>query len=415
VSPRSPLPLKAPPLKALPLKALPIRVALTTADDKKARQRCHLRRTAMQSEVRTPVEAVTKFGSNWLVSSFEEAALVLRGGPGWSSDPASLLSPTVDRPELAVLSAGLIMRDPPEHTRLRTLLNPAFLPRVIERLRPRVVSVVDSVLDSIAGQDEADIAAEVGPVVALSVMSELLDVGVEGAQLFMEQTPRMVRFAEYGPSEEDFRMAGEAVAELTAFLMPIIEARRREPGDDFISNLATSEGLSDDDILATCILMLTAGGLASGSLIANSVLAMLHHQDQVPELLANPARSVDELTRMEGTSKRLVRFALADHELAGHHITRGELVLVDLRAANQDLRRAPDADQLVLNRKPLAYLTFGNGPHFCLGAGIAQLELSEALVRLFTRFPQMRLTGREPVWMPSTTFRWLQELPVRLR
>jgi len=370
----------------------------------------------MQPELKTPVEPLHLEGNNWVVTGFEEAARVLRGGAGWSNNPENLPGASPYRPELAVLSAGLVMKDPPEHTRLRSLLGPAFVPRVIERLRPRVISVVDSVLDGLEDEDEADIAADVGPLVALSVMSELLDVGLEGAELFMEQTPRLVRFAEYGPTEEDFQMAAEALAELTGFLTPIIAKRRREPGDDFLSTLAMSEGLSTDDILATCILMLTAGGLATGAIIANSALALLRDPAQLPALMANPERAVDELTRMEGTSKRLIRFAVADHDLGGHRILKGQSVLINVLAANRDPRRAPDADRLDLSREPpLAYLTFGNGPHFCLGAPIASLEMVVTLVRLFTRFPGLRLTSREPVWLSSTTFRWLQELPVRLR
>ena len=314
-----------------------------------------------------------------------------------------------------MLADVLALKDPPEHTRLRSLLGPAFLPRVIERLRPRVISIVDSVLDGLEDQDEADIAADVGPVVALSVMSELLDVGLEGAELFMEQTPRLLRYAEYGPTPQDYQVAAEAAAELTRFLTPIIDKRRRDPGDDFLSALVTAEGLSTDDILATCILMLTAGGMATGALIANSALALLRDPAQIPALLADPERAVDELIRMEGTSKRLIRIAVADHDLGGHRITKGQPVMVNVLAANRDPRRAPDADRLDLSREPLAHLTFGNGPHYCLGAPIARLETAETLVRLFTRFPRLSLTSREPVWLSSTSFRWLQELPVRLR
>ncbi|HEX9359857.1 MAG TPA: hypothetical protein VF933_39375, partial [Streptosporangiaceae bacterium] len=131
----------------------------------------------MQSEVKTPAEPVLVEDNNWVVKGFEEAALVLRGGAGWSNNPENVRGASADKQEPSVLADALALKDPPEHTRLRSLLGPAFLPRVIERLRPRVISIVDSVLDGLEDQDEADIAADVGPVVALSVMSELLDVG----------------------------------------------------------------------------------------------------------------------------------------------------------------------------------------------------------------------------------------------
>jgi cytochrome P450 len=368
----------------------------------------------MQPEVQTPVEPIARQDNNWVVSGFEEAAMVLRGGPGWSSNPENAQSASAETAEPPLVAANMVWKDPPEHTRLRRQLGPAFTPRAIERLRPRVISIVEGVLDALEEQDEADLAADVGLVVALSFMSELLDVGFEGADLFLEQTPRLLRFSEVRPTAQDREIVAEAVTELTGFMLPIIEERRRDPGEDFLSTLATSEGMSNDDIMATCTLMLTAGGMATGALIANSALALLQNPEQIPALLANPAQAADELARMEGTSKHLIRISVGDHDICGHHITKGEAVLVNVPAANRDLRRAPDADQMDLSREPLPHLTFGNGPHYCLGAPIAQLELAETLVRLFTRFPNMSLAG-EPVWLASTTFRWLQELPVRLR
>jgi cytochrome P450 len=374
----------------------------------------------MRSDAKAPVEPVRWEDGHLVVTGFEEAALVLRGGPGWSSNPENVSSASADTgsadtTELDTLAAALVLKDPPEHTRVRSVLSHAFLPQVIERLRPRVISIVDTVLDGLEDEDEADIATDVGFVVALSVMAELFDVGVEGAELFLGQTTRLLRYLEVDRTPQDFQTTAQSAAELTQFFTPIIDKRRREPGKDFLSALVMAEGLSTNDILATCIVMLTAGGMATGALIANSTLALLREPAQIPALLANPGRAVEELLRMEGTSKVLIRTATADHDLGGHRITKGQPVLINAPAANRDLRRVPDADRLDLSREPLAHLTFGNGPHFCLGASIARVELAETLVRLFTRFPNLSLTSREPVWLSSTVFRWLQELPVRLR
>src|SRR5438132_935849 len=135
----------------------------------------------MRPDVKTPVEAAHFEGRDLVITGFEEAAEVLRGGPGWSSNPENVINPVLEFTEPSLLAANLVLKDPPEHTRLRSLFNTAFLPRIIERLRPRVISIVDTALDGLQDQDEADIAADVGFVVALSVMAELFDVGVEGA------------------------------------------------------------------------------------------------------------------------------------------------------------------------------------------------------------------------------------------
>ncbi len=372
----------------------------------------------MRSDVRTPVEPV--FWDDqyhaYVVNGFEEAAAVLRGGVGWTSNPGNMPGAPADRGMPPRLLRAIVLMDPPDHTRMRSLLSPAFSPRVIERLRPRVIAIVNAVLDGLEDEDEADLVADLGYVVPPSVIAELFDVGVEGAELLLEQAPRLVRWMEFDPTPEDFQATTEAADELTRFLTPIMEKRKREPGDDFISALvAVEDGLSTDEILTTCFVVLTAGGEAVGRLICNATLAILRDPAQIPHLLADPGRAVEELLRMEGTSKRLIRIALTDHDVGGHRITKGRIVFINVLDANRDPRRAPDAHQLDLSREPLGHLTFGIGPHFCLGSALARLVATETLVRLFTRFPGLNLTSREPIWSSSTTFRGLKELHVRLR
>jgi cytochrome P450 len=368
----------------------------------------------MQSEVRTAVEPVCWSDEHhaYVVNGFEEAARVLRGGLGWSNDPNS--GGVKGMP--AVLPRALVLMDPPEHTRLHSLLGPAFSARAIERLRPRVIAIVNTVLDGLEDEDEADIVADIGRVVPVALMAELFDVGVEGAELFREQIPPLVRWLELDATPEDHQVTAEAAAKLTRFLTSVMDKRRLKPGSDFLSALlAMGDELSTDDILATCFLVLAASLDATVNIISNATLAILRDPAQIPHLLADPGRAVEELLRMEGTSKQLIRIAVADHDLGGHKITKGQVVFVKVRDANRDPSRAADADRLDLSREPLVHLTFGNGPHYCLGAGLTRLVMTETLVRLFTRFPGLTLTSREPIWRASTSFRGLLELPVRLR
>jgi cytochrome P450 len=364
----------------------------------------------------------------YVVTGFEEASAVLRGH-GWSSDPArNAMAP----PELTEIPSNLMLfRDPPDHTRLRRLVSPAFSARAIESLRPRVAAIVDSCLDGLAADrlaadrlaadDPVDLLADYGYLIPMAVIAELLDVGVDGAQLLLDQTPDLVRLLEIDAGPEDFAAATAAGLEVTMFLTPVLIQRRAavaagHGGDDFISALLATE-LTLDEVLATCILLLTAGHETTANLIANGALALIRDPGQRPLLAADPARAVEELLRLHGPVKLIGRTALEDHDLGGLTVTEGRQVLVRIDAANADPRRWPDPEVLDLARPGPAHLGFGTGIHFCLGAALARLEGAEALVRLFDRFPNLRLADEAENhvrWRASSTFRALESLAVEL-
>lgn len=350
----------------------------------------------------------------YVITGYDLAASVLRDNVGWSSDPANVQGANL-RSSTPYLRSAIVLRDPPDHTRMRSQMSPAFSSRVVERLRPRVGAIVDTVLDGFEGEEKADIIVDISHVVPPSVIAELFDVSLEGALLIREWSPRLVRWMELRPTPADIQSTIDAEAALAAFLTPILEERKAAPGDDFLSALITTPGLSLDEVLTTCFIMLAAGGESTGKLIGNATLAILREPAQIPALLADPARAVEELLRMQGTSKRLIRIAPEDREIEGHVVPKGRIVYIDVLAANRDLRRATDADRMDLAREPLGHITMGVGPHYCLGAGLARVMASETLYRLFTRFPEMRLLDPEPEWNPSTTFRGLRSLPVGLR
>lgn len=334
---------------------------------------------------------------------FEEAAAVLRG-TGWSNDPRN--SP-VAPPEFAALPQGaLIFLDPPDHTRVRRFLSPAFTPRAVEALRPRVVSVIEAALDGI--EDDADLLADYGYLVPLAVVAELLDVGAEGAELFREQTPGLVRLLELDAGREDLADAAAASLEITMFLVPLLAERRHAPGDDFISGLLRSE-LTLDEIASTCVLLLAAGHETTANLIANGAYALMEDPGQLPALMADPATAVEELLRLHGPVKLVGRTALERHVIGGQEVLPGQAVFVRITDAGRDPRRFPDPGRLDLTRQGPAHLGFGGGAHFCLGAALARLETAEALPRLFRRFPGLKL-AEEPAWRESTTFHGLTSL-----
>ena len=350
------------------------------------------------------------------ITGYSEASAVLRGD-GWSSDPR--LSPLVAPQARDMPPGALLFTDPPEHTRLRQLVSPAFTPKSIEQLRPRVTSIVDAALDGLAELDpEIDILADVAYPVTLAVIAELLDVGTDGAQQFAEQTPNLVRMLEIDASPEDLMASAIASTELMLFLTPILAERARHPGDDFISGLLVLQGEPDGldlaEIMATCILLLAAGHETTANLITNSTLALLDHPNQLPHLFANPERAVEELLRLEGPVKVAGRTALVDHHVGGEHIRPGQAALVHIQQANRDPLRFVAPLRLDLTRKPTGHLAFGAGPHFCLGAALARLETAETLTRLFARYPTLASAHTTTRWRHSTTFHALERLHVQL-
>jgi cytochrome P450 len=373
----------------------------------------------MQSDLQTRAEPVywDDQAGVYIVRGYEEASTVLRSSNYFSSNPNTLgnVFSETGMDSIIGLTSAVVLMDAPDHTRMRRLISPAFSPRVITALAPQVAEIVESILDGLEGKDEADIIADISRVMPPAVISKMLDVGAEGADLVRQQAPRLVRWMELDPTFEDFQAAIEAAMEFDRFLTPIIEKRKRDPGDDFLSILVTTDGLKHEEILSTCFLIFAAGGEATGRLVGNASLRLLRDRSQIPHLLADPVRAVEELLRVEGTSKRLVRFSAVDHDLGGCQIAKGRLIYINVLEANKDLRRAPDADQLDLSREPLSHLTLGAGPHYCLGAALARLQAIETLPRLFRRFPGLTLINPDPPWNPSTTFRGLLELPVRLR
>ncbi|MGH3870942.1 MAG: cytochrome P450 [Pseudonocardiaceae bacterium] len=367
----------------------------------------------------------------FLVSSYAEASIVLRG-PGWSSDPNRnpALAARLDRAEVGTPALRtLLTMDPPEHTRLRRLLAPAFAPRSIDALHPRIAAVVKSAIATLDTAGAVDVIADIGYPIPLAVMCELLDIDIEGAQLLRTETPKLVGMLEFDPDADAVLAAEEAIAGLALYLLPILGDRRHRPGDDFASQLlrlgddgghalghdelALDNALGLDEVLATCILLLTAGHETTASLIGNGVLALMEHPDQLHLLQRDPALitpAIEEILRFECPAKIVGRTSLIDRELGGHTIRAGQRVLLLLGAANRDPAQFRDPECFDITRAPAPHLAFGAGPHFCLGAALSRAEAQEMLRQLLPLLTEWRLAPGAPAWRASDTFRALEKL-----
>ncbi|HUY61944.1 MAG TPA: cytochrome P450, partial [Candidatus Dormibacteraeota bacterium] len=334
---------------------------------------------------------------------------------GLSADPA-MRQEYFDRAANSMLFA-----DPPEHSRLRRLVSRAFTPRRVDALRPAVGRTVDSLLDSLAEQGEADVIEALAFPLPVSVIGELVGVPPSDRAAFQP----LVRAAAAGvePIVDDttIRAALDAQAELQSYFACLLAERRRRPTDDLLSGLAEDrahdDALTDDEIIATTILLFAAGFETTTNLIGNGLLALLHHPDQL-ELLRRRGElaptAVDELLRWDSPVQVNFRTALEPAEVAGEPFQPGDSVLVLQGAANRDPARFAEPERLDLGRADNQPLSFGWGAHHCIGAALARMEGEVVFRSLADHFTRIELTTDAVEWRPSITLHGVVALPVRV-
>jgi hypothetical protein len=367
-----------------------------------------------------PVQWDERLGAH-LVLSHEHATAVLRG-PEWGSDPRNspqMLAALGGGPGSELWGRSLLMSDPPTHTRLRSSVNRFFTPRAVQRIRARVAAIVDSAFAPLAEGEPIELMSELAYPIPLAVIAELFDVGLEGAELLSSETPTLARMLELDPTPAELEAIGTAAMTVMLFLVPIVAQRRVDPGEDLLSALIHPPdggvALETDEIITMCLLLLAAGHETTANLIGNGTLALFEHPLQLDWLGEHPEHSlqaVDELLRYDGPVQIASRVARGDLVLGGAKVRKGEQALVVLGAANRDPARHPDPDRLDLTRTGTAHIAFGNGPHFCVGAGLARLEAQET----FDRLAQSTLRPGVRSWSyrraQSRTFRRLQSLRI---
>ncbi len=245
---------------------------------------------------------------------------------------------------------SMLFVDPPDHTRLRTLVNKAFTPRVVEALRPRIEEVVNRLLDSVKKAGRMDIVSDLGYPLPVIIIAELLGIPPEDRAKFKEWSDALAATIEFEIPPEAQRLAMLAQAELVTYLDAVFRERRAHPREDLISALVAAEEqgdrLSEDELFATCALLLVAGNETSTNLIGNGILALLRHPDQLKRLREDPASilsAMEELLRYDSPVQVTSRVAAEDRVIGGQQIRKGQFVIVLLGAANRDPRQFPDS------------------------------------------------------------------------
>ena len=323
--------------------------------------------------------------------------------------------------ELArMLSLWLIFMDPPEHTRLRKLLNKGFSSAAVEGLRPQVETIVDQMLKPLQHGSEVELMREFANPMPVRIILEMLGIPQELRDTFVDWS-RAIAVFRGNPNRtvEEATEAQNALIELTEFFRKTVAERRRNKGSDLISLLIDieeeGEVLTEDELYAQCIALLFAGHETTRNLIGNGMYTLLKNPEQTAELREKPEMirsAVEELLRYESPVQFTARVLKEDIELCGQPIRKGWTVLCMLGAANRDPKQFKEPDQLDLKRLNNQHLAFSAGLHFCIGAQLARLEGQIAILKLVQRFPEMKLTGPRPEWASTFGFRGLKSLSV---
>jgi len=318
---------------------------------------------------------------------------------------------------------GFLLLDPPDHTRLRKLVSKAFVPKVVNALQPDITALVGGLLDRIAEQGRFDVISDLAYPLPVAVICRLLGVPLEdepkfshASALLAQSLDPFVAFTGELPDGIEERM--RAGRWLRDYLRGLIEQRRSHPGDDLMSALIAVEEsgdqLAEEEIVASCNLLLIAGHETTVNLIANAILAMLRHLRQWAALGADAGRAsavVEETLRYDPPVQMVGRIAADDMTIGDTHVVKGDIMMLLLAAGQRDPAEFQRPETFDPDRGTLRHLAFGRGPHFCLGAPLARLEASVALPAVTARFPSARLDG-EPVYKPNVTLRGLSTLAV---
>jgi cytochrome P450 len=366
--------------------------------------------------------------ASWVLTRYDHVKMALND-PRFSADR---ISPFLDHEKARGTALGelgrtvglwAVFNDPPQHTRLRAVMNRGFTSRAVESLRPRVEEIVDALLERVLPTGRIDLIRDFAYPLPITVIGDLIGVARDDAERLKQWSDDLAGFVGSAVASPDkYARATQSVREMGDYFRRLADARRARPSHDIMSALIATgrrdDALSEDEVVATCMLLLFAGHETTTNVIGNGVLALMRHPDQCEAWRDDPsltATAIDELLRYDGPGQALVRIATTDVVLDGQRLARGDRVFLMINAANRDPRRFADPDRLDLRRDPNPHITFGHGIHYCVGAPLARLEIAVAMPALLRRLPELTVTDAPLSWIDSLVFRGVRSLPATFR
>jgi cytochrome P450 len=376
------------------------------------------------------LSANPQLSGSWYLFRYEDVVYVLespkfgREASRVREDGEGAPVPAAYKGFRSMVSNWMVFRDPPDHTRLRSLVNKVFSPRMVENIRPAIFGIADSLLDRVQARGEMDLVEDFAFPLPVMVIATLLGVDPQDHPMFREWALALqhASASRLTPSPEVYAQAEQATWGFIEYFKKAITQRHTEPRQDLITALAKAQDegnkLNDEEILATCIHLLTAGHETTINLIAKATLALLHNPDTLKLLRSHPeliAGAVEELIRYDSPVQMVSRWAFADVEIGSKLIRRGDSVGLILGSANRDPARFHQADVLDIQRQDCKHCGFGSGIHFCLGAALTRAEATIALNVLLNRLPELRLIDEKVEWANNIVFHGPKHLRVAFR
>lgn len=366
--------------------------------------------------------------TTWHLTRYDDVMAVLRDNR-FVHEVRNYLDPSeyADPPESIKALADsqrnwMLFKDPPDHTRLRSLVSRAFTPKMVDGLRPRIEQMADELLDDMKQSRDADVVRDYAFPLPVMMIAELLGVPMKDRDRFRAWSNVLFQSLDLTADETVWEAASEAVTGLRNYLRDIVQERASHPQEDLISAMVRAredgESLTEDELLDNCILMLSAGHETTVNLIANAIYLLMTHEDQFVRLQADwslAGGAIEETLRYESPIQVTQRFIREDVELGSVTLKKGDYVNPWLGAANRDAARYENPDVFDITREVNRHASFGQGIHFCLGAPLARLEGVIALERFFNRFPHVQFANETPfAWRDSILTRSLEYLQVRV-
>lgn len=342
----------------------------------------------------------------WQVFRYEDVLSILTDYSRFSSQAYELTG--------GFLSNSLIAKDPPDHRKLRNLVNQAFTPRAVAHLSDRVTQITQELLDEVRHKGAMDIVSDIAFPLPAKVIAELLGVPGEDWNIFQ-------RWARVDASDAASRReSGQSMQEeMFNYFTNLLEERRRSPREDLISSLSVAEvdgeRLSGPELLSFCTLLLAAGQETTKNLITNAIVCLTDHRESMEKLINEPAlmpTAIEEILRFLPPVWFLFRQTKADVELAGQHIPANQVVLAWTASANRDPARFPDPNRFDIEREPNRHLAFGHGIHFCVGAPLARLEAKIALPMMLQQLKNLQRVEGVPITVRAGIVFVIGSLPV---
>lgn len=323
--------------------------------------------------------------------------------------------PDPDEPQ----TDSILSMDEPDHSRVRLPLAKAFYAR-INAMKPQIEGIIDEVIDAVPAGEPFDLIGEICVPIPILVIATILGVERERFREFREWSEASILGLNPLRTPEETERMEWGSGKLSAYFTELMAARRLAPQDDLISDMvklqADGAPLSDEEIRTNLSALLIGGNLTTTDLIGNGVNLLLRHPEQLAKLKADPAlaaAAVEEVLRFESPVGITNRVMSEDREVGGCPMHAHQSVIASLHGANRDPDVFEDPDRFDITRKHVPHVAFGGGSHICIGAPLARIEAKQALVRLFHRFPDLKLAGDEPVWRALPFFRGMEALIVQ--